>query len=235
MAYSALTGRYTVRGMSNSGFKRSLYAFYVAILPLMICSGMVYSILALYISDLGASKTEIGLIYMTGSAMGAIFSPIIGRLSDRVGRKPFMLMSMVGFTGAFFAYSVIDKSLYAFPIQALEGATWATMGTVATAYIADITPENQRGWAMGMYERMWFLGWIVGPVLGGYLADTIGFRTAFIVGSILTVAGLIILSFKVKEKPRDYSSPPASAAQSSQRKEPLTSTSDSDHWPQDSQ
>jgi MFS family permease len=179
--------------------RKRLYTFYVSIFPLMACSGMVYSVLALYISELGASKTEIGMIYMTGAAVGALVSPMIGRLSDRIGRKPVMAMSMVGFALAFAAYSLIESALYAFPIQALEGATWAAMGTVASAFIADLAPERERGWAMGMYERTWFIGWIVGPMLGGYLADNIGFRATLIIGSALTVAGLIVFLLKVKE------------------------------------
>lgn len=189
--------------MEAGKFKHSLYMFYASVLPLMVCSGMVYSVLALYISELGASKTEIGMIYMTGSVMGALVSPVVGRLSDRVGRKPFMVLSMAGFTAAFFAYSLIDSALYVFPIQALEGATWAAMGTVATAYIADITPERYRGWAMGMYERMWFLGWIIGPALGGYLADHLGFKATLTIGSLLALTGFFCLLLKVREaRPR---------------------------------
>jgi len=89
--------------------------------------------------------------------------------------------------------------MYAFPIQALEGATWAAMGTVASAFIADLAPESERGWAMGMYERTWFLGWIVGPMLGGYLSDHVGFKPTLILGSALTILGLIIFLLKVKE------------------------------------
>ena len=98
--------------MSAVKYRRNLYVFCFSILPLMICSGMVYSILSLYISELGASKTEIGLIYMTGSAMGALVSPSIGRLSDRIGRKPVMAASMAGFTVAFLAYSMVDNVIY---------------------------------------------------------------------------------------------------------------------------
>ena len=222
--------------------KKRLYTFYISVLPLMVCSGMVYSVLAIYISELGASKTEIGMIYMTGSAVGALISPMVGRVSDRIGRKPVMAMSMVGFIVAFAAYSLIESALYAFPIQALEGATWAAMGTVASAFIADLAPEKERGWAMGMYERTWFIGWIIGPMLGGYLADTIGFKATLIIGSALTFAGLVIFLLKVGEsrvvlKAEDYASPGAamSAAHSSHTKLPLTSTSRSARSPHVSQ
>ena len=183
-------------------FKRRLYIFCASIFPLMVCSGMVYSVLALYMSELGASKTEIGLIYMTGSAMGALVSPMIGRLSDRVGRKPILAASMGGFTVAFLAYSLIDKAFYAFPIQALEGATWAAMGTVASAFIADVAPAEERGWAMGVYERVWFLGWMIGPAVGGFLADHLGFKVTLLVGSVLTLFGLVFFTLKVGESLR---------------------------------
>ena len=210
--------------------KCRLYTFYASVFPLMVCAGMVYSILVLYISELGASKTEIGLIYMTGSAVGALVSPQIGRFSDRFGRKPVMAASMAGFTVAFLLYALIDRAVYAFPIQALEGATWAALGTVATAFIADLAPEKERGWAMGMYERTWFIGWIIGPALGGYLADHVGFKVTLLLGSTITLVGLALLLIKVKESRGPVShSEVTSEAHSSQTKLPLASTNASDH------
>ncbi|RLG92359.1 MAG: hypothetical protein DRO36_01800 [Candidatus Hecatellales archaeon] len=179
---------------------RMLYTLYVSIFPLMVCSGMIYSILAVYLNThLGATTTMVGFIYMVGSASGAIFSPIIGKLSDRVGRKPIMVFSMVGFMVAFSAYAFIWSFIQAFPIQALEGLTWAAMGAAATAFIADHASPEKRGWAMGMYERTWFMGWIIGPVLGGYIADVFGFKTTFLTGSILLVVGLALMVLFVRE------------------------------------
>ncbi len=183
---------------------KALYLLYVSILPLMICSGMVYSILAVYLnSQLGATTTIVGFIYMVGSASGAVFSPMVGKLSDRIGRKPIMTFSMVGFMVAFSAYAFIESFVQAFPIQALEGLTWAAMGAAVTAFIADIVPSEKRGWAMGMYERTWFIGWIIGPVLGGYIADVLGFKTTFLMGSALLVLGLTLMVLFVKENRKD--------------------------------
>jgi MFS family permease len=183
---------------------KALYLLYVSILPLMICSGMVYSILAVYLnSQLGATTTIVGFIYMVGSASGAVFSPMVGKLSDRIGRKPIMTFSMVGFMVAFSAYAFIESFVQAFPIQALEGLTWAAMGAAVTAFIADIVPSEKRGWAMGMYERTWFIGWIIGPVLGGYIADVLGFKTTFLMGSALLVLGLTLMVLFVKENKKD--------------------------------
>ncbi|WP_309493490.1 MFS transporter [Candidatus Hecatella orcuttiae] len=180
--------------------KRKLYLLCISILPLMICSGMVYSILALYIvDDLGASRFHIGLIFMTGALAGALAAPMLGRLSDRVGRRPIMLLSMVGFMAAFSLYATAGSFIAVFPIQALEGATWAALGVTVPAYIADIAPARQRGWAMGIYERVWYMGWIVGPAFGGFLAQQAGFRITFLVGALLIVFGTVFMYLYVKE------------------------------------
>lgn len=66
----------------------------------MICSGLVYSMFSLYMSEvLGAEKTQIGLIYMVGSLMGLVSAPFLGKLSDRLGRKPVILGAMLVLIG----------------------------------------------------------------------------------------------------------------------------------------
>ncbi len=184
--------------------KRLLYALAASIMPLMVCSGMVYSVLSIYFSqDLGASTTQIGAVFMIGAAAGALMSPSTGKLSDRVGRRAVLLASMVGFTLAFALYAFINDVVQAALIQLLEGSTWAGMGSAASAYIADVAGEGERGWAMGVYHRVYYLGWIIGPILGGYLADVVGFRNMFLIGSSLIVIGILILLFFVKEtRPR---------------------------------
>ena len=177
--------------------KKSLYALCLTIFPLMVCSGMVYSVLPLYInSELGASTRHIGLLYMVGAAIGAIFAPFLGRLSDKFGRHRILLICMGGFAAAFALYSLIRDFVQAFPVYALEGLSWAALGTVVPALIADIVPPEDRGWAMGIYERTWSIGWIVGPLAGGFLAEAIGFRVTFALGALLIVLGLIPYAWK---------------------------------------
>lgn len=173
-------------------YKKSLYSLCLAIFPLMVCSGMVYSILPLYVSsELGASPRHIGLLYMVGAATGAVFAPFLGRLSDKFGRHRILLACTGGFAVAFALYSLIRDFIEAFPIYALEGVSWAALGAIVPALIADTVPPEDRGWAMGVYERTWSIGWIIGPLAGGFLADTIGFRITFALGAILIGLGII--------------------------------------------
>ena len=180
--------------------KSSVRALEFSLLPLMVCSGMVYSVLSVYFArDLGASATEIGLVFMAGAAAGALASPWAGRLSDKVGRRRVLVASMAGFTVAFALYAFIHSVAQAALIQLLEGATWGALGSAASAYVADVAGEEERGWAMGLYHRVYYAGWVVGPLLGGYLADQVGFRAMFLVGASFTALGLAVLLALVRE------------------------------------
>ncbi len=179
--------------------KRKVYLVCLCFMPLMICSGIVYSVLTIYFYDLGASKTQIGFIFTVGAISGAVVAPFMGKLSDRFGRKKILIPSMLGFGIAFLLYAFLRKYTFAYPIQVLEGGTWGAYGATATALIADIAPKKDRGWAMGIYNQAWNLGWIIGPALGGFLADRIGFRTTFAISSVFVLFGATIGIKFIKE------------------------------------
>jgi len=180
--------------------RKRLYILCACVLPLMICSGLVYSMFSLYMAEvLGAKRTQIGLIYMVGSLVGLLFAPLLGKLSDRFGRKPIILCSMASFVLIFILYSMARGYLVVYPIQILEGAAWVAIGAAVTAYIADIIATEKRGWAMGVYQQTVSVGWVIGPAFGGFLSDIIGFRTIFLLGAILVGIGFILVLFLVKE------------------------------------
>ncbi len=186
--------------------KKRLYVLCISVLPLMICSGLVYSMFSLYMAEvLGARKTQIGLIYMVGSLVGLIFGPYLGKMSDRLGRKPVRMASMASFVLIFVLYSMVKSYVPMYPIQLLEGAAWVAIGAATTAYIADIVPEEKRGWAMGVYQQTLSIGWIIGPAFGGFLSDAIGSRETFLLGAILVAIGFILVAILVKEPGRQKS------------------------------
>ena len=183
--------------------KRRLYTLCACLLPLMICSGLVYSMFSLYMADtLGASRSQIGLIYMVGSAVGLFFGPYIGRLADRFGRKPVILASMAGFVLIFFFYAYAQNYLLVYPIQLLEGSAWVGISAASTAYIADTIVAEKRGWAMGVYQQTLSIGWMIGPAFAGFLSDFIGFRMTFILGAILVIVGFVLIIILVREPER---------------------------------
>jgi MFS family permease len=183
--------------------KKKLYVLCACILPLMICSGLVYSMFSLYMGEvLGAPRAQIGLIYMVGSLVGLLCGPLLGKASDRFGRKPVILGAMASFALIFVLYFKAQGYLVVYGIQVLEGAAWVAIGASVTAYIADIITADKRGWAMGVYQQTISLGWMIGPAFGGFLSEVIGFRTIFLLGAILTAIGFVLVLFLVKESPR---------------------------------
>ncbi len=175
---------------------RKVVVFCVSLLPLMISSGMVYSILPIYISDeLKAGKVAVGLLFTVGALTGVFTSILIGKISDMFGRKPLILLSQIAFAIVMLTYSFISYYIYAIPIHILEGFAWATIGTVAPAYIADLAGKEERGESMGIYNTVWSLGWVVGPILGGFLAEFFGFRLMLKFAFLMIIVGLILSAF----------------------------------------
>lgn len=178
---------------SPEAWKRSrkdLLLVCLTILPFMICTGIVYSVLSLYMNMIGLTKSQIGFLYTFGAVAGAAVSPFAGFMTDRLGRKRVLLSSMGLFSLVFFGYALTKSYAVLFLVQAGEGVAWAAMGVAATALVADRVPEIHRGKAMGIYNMTWNLGWIIGPSLGGVLADHAGFHFMFFLCGGVTFLGL---------------------------------------------
>jgi len=172
--------------------RRSIYIVCLTIFPFMVGSGIIYSVLSLYFAELGASRSQVGLIYTTGAVAAAATAPLWGRFSDRFGRKWVLLGSMGLFSVVFLGYALSTHYRQLFFVQVGEGVAWAALGASAMALIADLAPKEERGQAMGIYNAAWNIGWIVGPGLGGFLTDYLGFRTAFLICVGMTLTGMAL-------------------------------------------
>ena len=183
--------------------KKKLYLVCLAVFPFMICTGIVYSIISIYMAEIGLTKSQIGFLYTSGATAGAICSPFAGTIADRFGRKKVLLFSMCVFAFVFLGYAISRSYIPFLIVQMAEGLAWAALGTSTTALIADLVNEENRGKAMGIYNTTWSLGWIIGPSLGGLLSDHIGFPVTFISCTGLTVFGLTLAFFFVPVKAKN--------------------------------
>jgi len=165
--------------------------FCLSLLPLMITSGMFYSILPIYISkELNASEMVVGSLFTTGALTGAIVSIAVGKISDLIGRKSMIILSQIFFGLVMLLYSIISYYVFAYPIHVLEGFAWATLGVSAPAYIADVS--ERRGESLGVYNTVVHVGWVIGPILGGFLAEFFGFRLMLRIAFVMIILGLIL-------------------------------------------
>ena len=175
---------------------KRVVTFSLSLLPMMISSGMFYSVLSVYISEeLKANKMQIGMLFTTGALTGVLTSILLGKAADKFGKKPLVILSQVLFAVVMFSYSLINYYLYAFPIHIVEGFAWAMLGSSAPALIADIAKKGHRGEAMGIYNTVWNLGWVIGPFLGGTIAEIFGFKTMLIASFFMIVIGILFSSY----------------------------------------
>jgi MFS family permease len=131
--------------------------------------GMVIPVMALYAERLGAPDAQIGWLMTGYSAMQFVFTPIWGRLSDRWGRRPLLLLS-IGMTAVgFFGYAVAPDFHWLLVSRLFAGAATANIA-IAQAYIADVTPPEGRAKGMGLIGAAFGLGFVLGPAMGGLLS-----------------------------------------------------------------
>jgi MFS family permease len=126
-------------------------------------------VLPLYAERLGATPSEVGLVLAIHALAQLLFLPAWGWASDRVGRRPVILFSLLGTVGAFALLATADTILWIYLARALSGFFAASVGT-AQAVVTDVTSEDERAGGMGLIGASVGLGMVFGPVLGGVLA-----------------------------------------------------------------
>ena len=129
--------------------------------------------------------------------MQFVFSPVLGALSDRLGRRPVLLVSITGLGIDFLVMAFADSLAMLLAARLVGGITAATM-SVSTAYIADITPAEARGRGFGLLGAAFGMGFIVGPLLGGVLG-AIDLRWPFLAASALALVNALYGGFVLPE------------------------------------
>jgi MFS family permease len=178
--------------------KSPLAILFLTVLLDLIGFGIVLPLLPTYAKQLGASPLMIGLIAAIYSSMQFIFSPIWGKLSDKIGRRPVMLSSifLAAVSYAFFSLAVSIPLLIL--ARALSGIGSANI-SAAQASITDLTDSKSRSGAMGMLGAAFGIGFIIGPLIGGMLMTNYGISMVGIVAAALNSLNFILAVFFLSE------------------------------------
>ena len=131
--------------------------------------GIVIPVLPLYAERFGASPLKVGLLLAVYSLMQAACAPILGRWSDRFGRRPVLLVSIIGSSLGFLMMGMARSLPLLFAGRVIDGITGGNIST-AQAYIADITPAHERSKGMGLIGAAFGMGFIFGPAIGGVMS-----------------------------------------------------------------
>lgn len=162
----------------------------------MIGFGMVIPLLAFHPETVGSGALALGILIGSFSLMQFIFSPLLGRLSDKVGRRPIILLSLISSALSFVVFALADS----FPMLLISRITagMATEAAVAQAYIVDITTEKERAAGLGKVGAAHGAGFIIGPALGGFLS-IYGFAVTGFAAAALTAVNFLFAFFFLPE------------------------------------
>ncbi len=184
-------------------WKRNLYIIWVSQLVAISGFAVVFPFLPYYVQELGVTELEqvelwSGVLFATQAVTMAIFAPIWGALADRYGRKVMVQRAMFGGAVTLAAMGFVQNVWQLAVLRALQGMLTGTV-SAATTLVASSTPRERAGYALGLLQMAIWSGASVGPLLGGLVADTWGYRAAFwVTGILLFLAGLTVWRF-VKE------------------------------------
>jgi DHA1 family tetracycline resistance protein-like MFS transporter len=198
------------RDRTTATGRSPLAVIFVTVFLDLVGFGIVIPLLPLYGERFGAGPVAAAWLLAIYSLMQFFFAPAWGRLSDRIGRRPVLLVGLFGSALSYLAFGLAGSLTILFVARAASGLMGANIG-VAQAYIADVTSPRDRAKGMGMIGAAFGMGFIFGPALGGLLSG-FGPQAPFFGAAALSAANGVAAFFRLPE-----SLPPAARATESTR------------------
>ena len=166
-------------------WKRNVYICTLAAFITSVGMSQLAPMLPLYIQSLGVTdQGEVarwaGIIFAMNFVTLAVFSPIWGRLSDRYGRKIMCLRAVIWLAVINFGMGMAQHVYHLVILRLLQGALSGFLAT-AIPLVSSESPTHRAGWALGVFYTGQISGTLIGPLLGGWLAETVGYRNTYFV------------------------------------------------------
>jgi DHA1 family tetracycline resistance protein-like MFS transporter len=174
----------------QSTVSRQLFVIFITLFVNLVGFGIIIPLLPFYAQTFGASPMTIGLLFASFSVSQLVASPLLGELSDRWGRRPVLLFSLLGTVVSFVMLAMAQSLAMLFAARIVDGLSGGNI-TTARAYIADITKEEDRARAFGILGAAFGLGFIVGPGLGG-LFSRISYTAPIWAAAAITVIAVVL-------------------------------------------
>ena len=182
--------------------KPKLLLLFLTLFFVMLGFGIIIPNLAYYAKDIGATTTEIAILMSIYSGMQLLFAPIWGRLSDKHGRKPAILLGLLGNAAALVGFGLAKTYIWLLIARGAAGIASAAVLPSVMAYVADVTTPEERGKGMGLMGAAMGLGFILGPAVGGIMGrhDT----PFFVAGGLSLLTFLFALVLLPESLQKDF-------------------------------
>lgn len=176
---------------------KQLFSVFLIVFIDLLGFSLILPLLPYYADTFGSNEFVTGLLVASYAAMQLVGAPILGRLSDRYGRRPILLVSIFGTFVGFLLLGFANRLWMLFASRILDGFTGGNL-SVAQAYIADVTDEKNRSKGLGMVGAAFGLGFIIGPVTGGFLSQW-GYALPAFVAAALAFINLALVAVWLPE------------------------------------
>jgi DHA1 family tetracycline resistance protein-like MFS transporter len=177
--------------------KASLLVLFTVVIVDLIGFGIVMPVLPFYAKSYGANAATLGLLFTSYSAAQFICAPLWGRLSDRIGRRRVILLTVTGTSLSLLFLGLAQSLAGLFAARLLAGAFGANV-SVASAYVADVTHESERTRWMAMIGASFGIGFVLGPAIGGLLAP-FGYHVPMLAAAGFAAINLLFATVTLKE------------------------------------
>ncbi len=184
-------------GHDGNPTRRIFASLFIATATAQIGLGIIAPILPLYARTFAASGLQIGLVFASFSISRALLGPTIGRLSDRIGRKPLILAGLAIYAAVSVLYAAAGTLWQLGIFRFIQGIASVMVTPIAQAYVGDLTPRGSEGRTLNAFYASQFIGLAIGPLLGGGIGAAWSYEASFFVMGGLSVASLILVAVTV--------------------------------------
>lgn len=182
--------------------KSNFKILFLAVLSTMIGLGIIIPLLPIYAQTLGATGIWIGVIFSAFSFSRSVFIPIVGRLSDKFGRKKFITYGLLLFSISSLFYVISETIFQLTMARVIQGLASAMVVPVSLAVIGDMAPKGEEGKSMGIFTMAFFTGMGIGPFMGGIINQYFGMNWVFYSMGIFTFVPFLFVAIKLREPKR---------------------------------
>ena len=169
-------------------------------------------LLPFYAEHFGASPLAVGLLLSSYALCQLIAGPVLGQISDRVGRKPVLLVSQLGTFAGFLVLAWAPNLALVFLARVIDGLTAGNI-SIAQAYIADVTAPKDRARSFALIGIAFGIGFLIGPGASGYLTHHYGYRVPILCAAALSLLSILGTTFLLPREPPHPDGTPAASAE----------------------